>query len=105
MSILSDINNDLDSMKSDLTKKKIINQYKHKSIKPQKKEKLNDYDDDEEDEKSTITDVRLNKNGSLCAVRKYDEEKKIKTKNKKLQVEFENYNKTNKLLSEKIENL
>ena len=91
MSILSDVNNDLDSMRSELIKKKIINQYKPKSIKPEKKEKLLNYEDDEE-EKSTITDVRMNKNGNLSAVRKNYEDKIIKTKNKKLQVEFENYN-------------
>lgn len=82
-------------MKSDLTDKKIINQYRPKSIKPTKSD-FYKKDQDEDSEKSTISDLKFNKK---------DKEKNIPKKNKKLQVEIENYNKNHEKLSKRIESL
>ena len=82
-------------MKSDLTDKKIINQYRPKSIKPTKSD-FYKKDHDEDSEKSTISDLKFNKK---------DKEKNIPKKNKKLQVEIENYNKNHEKLSKRIESL
>ena len=83
-------------MKNDLNKKKIFNQYKPSSIKPIKRHDLF-RNNEEDEEKSTISDMKF--------TNRKPEDKYSTKKNKKLQVEIENYNKNHEKLSRRIESL
>jgi hypothetical protein len=83
-------------LKTDLSSRKIFNQYKPKSIKPINRADLYRNEDEEEEyEKSTISDMKF--------TNKKTQDKLTTKKNKKLQVEIEKYNRNNETLLKKIE--